>query len=144
MQVLQAAGKHQVLVFVHSRKETAKTAKFMKEQALKDDKLARFQGDSSSREILQQEAEISKNSDLRDLLPYGFAIHHAGMSRSDRTTVEDMFADKPIQASISQLQGLCISAYRTIPTTSPEKKTGGSSHHVWSYLLQELFKQMYL
>lgn len=40
--MLDSAGKHQVLVFVHSRKETAKTARFIKEAALKDDKLARF------------------------------------------------------------------------------------------------------
>lgn len=44
LQVLAAAGKHQVLIFVHSRKETAKTAKFLKEEALKEDKLARFMG----------------------------------------------------------------------------------------------------
>ena len=103
--MLQAAGKHQVLVFVHSRKETAKTAKFMKEQALKEDKLARFQGDSSSREVLQQEAEITKNNELKDLLPYGFAIHHAGMSRADRTTVEDLFADKHIQVMLVNCLG---------------------------------------
>ncbi len=41
---MAAAGKHQVLIFVHSRKETVKTAKFLKEEALKDDKLARFMG----------------------------------------------------------------------------------------------------
>ncbi len=40
--VLDCAGKHQVLVFVHSRKETAKTARYMKETALKEDKLAKF------------------------------------------------------------------------------------------------------
>ncbi len=27
VQVMEAAGKHQVLIFVHSRKETAKTAR---------------------------------------------------------------------------------------------------------------------
>lgn len=27
LQVMEAAGKHQVLIFVHSRKETAKTAR---------------------------------------------------------------------------------------------------------------------
>ena len=42
VQVLNAAGKHQILVFVHSRKETAKTARYLKEEALKDDKLAQF------------------------------------------------------------------------------------------------------
>lgn len=40
--MLDAAGKHQVLIFVHSRKETAKTARFLKEEALKEDKLAMF------------------------------------------------------------------------------------------------------
>ncbi len=45
MQVLECAGKHQVLVFVHSRKETAKTARFVKETAIKEDKLARFMRD---------------------------------------------------------------------------------------------------
>jgi hypothetical protein len=43
-QVLEAAGKHQVLIFVHSRKETSKTARFLKEEALKEDKLALFMG----------------------------------------------------------------------------------------------------
>ena len=31
-----------MLVFVHSRKETAKTARYLKEEALRQDKLARF------------------------------------------------------------------------------------------------------
>lgn len=39
----------------------------------------------------------SQNLELKDLLPYGFAIHHAGMTRVDRTLVEDLFADKHIQ-----------------------------------------------
>lgn len=39
--------------------------------------------------------------ELKDLLPYGFAIHHAGMTRVDRTLVEDLFADKHIQVLIS-------------------------------------------
>ena len=42
-----------------------------------------------------------KNLELKDLLPYGFAIHHAGMSRVDRTLVEDLFADRHIQVLVS-------------------------------------------
>uniref|UniRef100_A0AAQ5ZSH5 Activating signal cointegrator 1 complex subunit 3 n=1 Tax=Amphiprion ocellaris TaxID=80972 RepID=A0AAQ5ZSH5_AMPOC len=38
---------------------------------------------------------------LKDLLPYGFAIHHAGMTRVDRTLVEDLFADRHIQVLVS-------------------------------------------
>lgn len=35
------------------------------------------------------------------MLPYGFAIHHAGMTRVDRTLVEDLFADRHIQVLVS-------------------------------------------
>ena len=42
-----------------------------------------------------------QNSELKDLLPYGFAIHHAGMNRVDRTLVEELFADKHIQVLVS-------------------------------------------
>lgn len=37
--VIERAGKKQMLVFVHSRKETAKTAKTIRDLALADDKL---------------------------------------------------------------------------------------------------------
>lgn len=40
---------------------------------------------------------LAQNLELKDLLPYGFAIHHAGMTRVDRTLVEDLFADRHIQ-----------------------------------------------
>ena len=42
-----------------------------------------------------------KNNDLRDLLSCGFATHHAGMARADRTLVEDLFADGHIQVLVS-------------------------------------------
>ena len=42
-----------------------------------------------------------KNNDLKELLPYGFAIHHAGMNRVDRALVEDLFADRHIQLLVS-------------------------------------------
>ena len=46
---------------------------------------------------MRKEAEEVKDTELRDLLPYGFAIHHAGMGRVDRTLVEDLFSDRHIQ-----------------------------------------------
>jgi pre-mRNA-splicing helicase BRR2 len=57
--------------------------------------------DSASREILQTEAESVKSSDLKALLPFGLGIHHAGMTRADRTLVEDLFADGHIQVLVS-------------------------------------------
>ena len=51
--VVDQAGKDQVLIFVHSRKETAKTAKTIKDMALEKDTLGLFINPSSaSREVL--------------------------------------------------------------------------------------------
>ncbi|CAI0463771.1 unnamed protein product [Linum tenue] len=77
--VIAVAGKHQTLIFVHSRKETAKTARAIRDTALTNDTLGKFlKEDSASREILQDHTNIVKSNDLKDLLPYGFAVHHAG------------------------------------------------------------------
>ncbi|XP_027106928.1 DExH-box ATP-dependent RNA helicase DExH12-like [Coffea arabica] len=100
--VISVAGKHQVLIFVHSRKETAKTARAIRDAALANDTLGKFlKEDSASREILQSHTELVKSNDLKDLLPYGFAIHHAGMVRADRQIVEDLFSDGHAQVLVS-------------------------------------------
>ncbi|CAA7040048.1 unnamed protein product [Microthlaspi erraticum] len=100
--VLAGAGKHQVLIFVHSRKETSKTANAIKDTAMANDTLSRFlKEDSVSRELLQSQVEILKNSDLKKLLPFGFAIHHAGLTRGDREIVEGLFAAGHVQVLIS-------------------------------------------
>ncbi|KAL3076890.1 hypothetical protein niasHT_039670 [Heterodera trifolii] len=100
--VLENAGRNQILVFVHSRKETAKTAKALRDVCLERDTISKFLREgSASTEVLRTEAEQAKNLDLKDLLPYGFAIHHAGMNRLDRSLVEDLFADRHIQVLVS-------------------------------------------
>uniref|UniRef100_A0A8C9Z2L4 U5 small nuclear ribonucleoprotein 200 kDa helicase n=1 Tax=Sander lucioperca TaxID=283035 RepID=A0A8C9Z2L4_SANLU len=100
--IMEHAGKNQVLVFVHSRKETGKTARAVRDMCLEKDTLGLFLREgSASTEVLRTEAEQCKNLELKDLLPYGFAIHHAGMTRVDRTLVEDLFADRHIQVLVS-------------------------------------------
>eukprot|EP00457_Paulinella_chromatophora_P000104 gb/GEZN01000104.1/.p1 GENE.gb/GEZN01000104.1/~~gb/GEZN01000104.1/.p1 ORF type:complete len:2168 (+),score=390.44 gb/GEZN01000104.1/:405-6908(+) len=100
--VLNHAGKNQVLVFVHSRKETASTAKALRDMAVDKDDLAKFVADDSGRrELLTSEAEAVNSADLKEMLPYGFAIHHAGLTRADRTLVEELFADNHIQVLVS-------------------------------------------
>lgn len=99
---MEHAGRNQVLVFVHSRKETGKTARAIRDMCLEKDTLGQFLKEgSASMEVLRTEAEQVKNQELKDLLPYGFAIHHAGMTRVDRTLVEDLFADRHIQVLVS-------------------------------------------
>ncbi|KAF8270130.1 putative RNA helicase [Lactarius quietus] len=99
--VLDQAGKNQTLVFVHSRKETAKTSKFIRDMAIEKETITQFvKPDSAVREILTEEANNVKDGNLRDLLPFGFAIHHAGMTREDRGLVEELFADGSIQVLV--------------------------------------------
>lgn len=57
--------------------------------------------------MLEHEAEQTKNEELKELLPYGFAIHHAGMTRADRTAVEDLFAAKHAQVCMC----MCLYIY---------------------------------
>lgn len=100
--VIEHAGKNQLLIFVHSRKETGKTARAVRDMCLEKDTLGLFLREGSqSTTVLQEEAKEVKNLELKDLLPYGFAIHHAGMTRVDRTLVEDLFADRHIQVLVS-------------------------------------------
>ncbi|KAI9314045.1 Sec63 Brl domain-containing protein [Dichotomocladium elegans] len=83
---------HQVMVFVHARKETVKTAQNLKEQMM-DDGLSDYFDCSHEPKYGQfkKGVEKSKNKELRELFKYGFGIHHAGMLRSDRTLTEQMF-----------------------------------------------------
>ncbi|WFD43545.1 RNA helicase [Malassezia psittaci] len=99
---LEHAGKNQLLIFTHSRKETAKTAKYIRDRAMEQETLGQFLPQSTaSREILQTELENVQDANLKDVLPYGFGIHHAGMNRADRQLVEDLFADGHIQVLVS-------------------------------------------
>jgi pre-mRNA-splicing helicase BRR2 len=100
--MLSMAGE-QMLIFVHSRKETAKTAKALRDMAIEKGTLSQLvrDNDAITREILIESAQHAKNADLKDLLPYGFAIHHAGMHATDRSLVEDLFENKKIQVLIS-------------------------------------------
>ncbi|THU79091.1 hypothetical protein K435DRAFT_811003 [Dendrothele bispora CBS 962.96] len=87
----------QTLVFVHSRKDTAKTAKFLRDMAMEKETITQFvRADGATREILQEEAGNVKDPNLRDLLPFGFAIHHAvmGLLRNSLRTVPYNFVSK--------------------------------------------------
>jgi pre-mRNA-splicing helicase BRR2 len=70
--------------------------------AEENDTLGKFmKEDSASQEICREMAETCKSNDLKELLPFGFGIHHAGLARSDRELVESLFADGHIQVLVS-------------------------------------------
>lgn len=102
-QVLDQAHEHsnQSMVFVHTRKDTARTAQYLLDRAVDADVLSAFLAEGSdSRQILAAEAANCKSSALAALLPYGFAVHHAGLAREDRTLVEDLFADGHVRVLV--------------------------------------------
>ena len=101
--VLEHVGKNsqQMLIFVHSRKETAKTAKYIRDKAVENETIGQImRTDAASRQILSEEADAVSDTNLKDLLPYGFGIHHAGMGVADRTSVQDLFADGSIRVLV--------------------------------------------
>ncbi|ODV96691.1 hypothetical protein PACTADRAFT_48513 [Pachysolen tannophilus NRRL Y-2460] len=122
---------NQVIVFVHSRKDTFKTAKWIRDKLLENNQLNKLlKSDSGSIEILKQESENCKDSGLKDLLPTGFALHHAGLNRSDRSLSEDLFAAGYIQVLVSTSTlawGVNLPAHTVIikgtNVYSPEKGT---------------------
>lgn len=67
--VMENAGRNQVLIFVHSRKETSKTAKAIRDVCLEKDTLGVFlKEDSASTEVLRTEAEQTKVSGLGEVV----------------------------------------------------------------------------
>lgn len=97
----QVSKDNPVMVFVHSRKETAKTAKFLRDMALEREQQTQFINPTgASRVILEQETANISDPNLKDLLAFGFGIHHAGMNKLDRGTVEDLFNDRHIKVLV--------------------------------------------
>ncbi|KAI1446804.1 Sec63-domain-containing protein [Annulohypoxylon stygium] len=84
---------HQIMVFVHSRRDTLLTAKMLYQKAA--DQAATDLFDPAGHPYYEQairDMKSSKARELRDLLPKGLGIHHAGLTRSDRNLMESLFA----------------------------------------------------
>ncbi|KAJ2578702.1 Pre-mRNA splicing [Coemansia sp. RSA 1807] len=94
------ATNSQVLVFVHSRKDTVKTARRLRDMAIAE-ATAFVTAGSATAEVLRDEAAATRDAGLADILPFGIACHHAGMARTDRQLVEDLFADGHIRILVS-------------------------------------------
>ncbi|SCU87351.1 LAFA_0E06216g1_1 [Lachancea sp. 'fantastica'] len=122
---------HQVIVFVHSRKDTARTAQLLKEKLAEEDKLNNFiKSEPGSKEIIKRESETVSDRQLAELMQFGFGIHHAGLSKSDRSLSEDLFADGLLSVLVSTATlawGVNLPAHAVIikgtDVYSPEKGT---------------------
>lgn len=85
---------HQVMVFVHSRKDTVATAKMLYEKAVDDICVDLFDPSDHPRyEAAVRDMKSCRAKELRDLLPKGLGVHHAGMARADRNLMERLFSE---------------------------------------------------
>ncbi|XP_059501244.1 activating signal cointegrator 1 complex subunit 3 [Stegostoma tigrinum] len=91
--LVQLKEGYQVMVFVHARNSTVRTAMLLQEMAKNQGDIIYF-APSQSADYGSAEKQIqkSRNKQLRELFPDGFGIHHAGMLRQDRTLVENCFS----------------------------------------------------
>ncbi|KAK8118613.1 Sec63 Brl domain-containing protein [Apiospora kogelbergensis] len=89
---------HQIMVFVHSRRDTMQTAKMLHEKAIDDVCMDLFDPQSHPKyDQAVRDMKSSRARELRDLLPKGLGIHHAGMTRSDRNLMERLFGEGVIK-----------------------------------------------
>ncbi|KAJ3810639.1 Sec63-domain-containing protein [Lentinula lateritia] len=92
------AQGHQVMVFVHARKETVKSALAIQEAALAEGSSDDFScEDHPQWSLFRREIAQSRNKEMKQLFDHGFGIHHAGMLRSDRNIMERMFEARAIK-----------------------------------------------
>lgn len=92
------AQGHQVMVFVHSRKDTVKSAMSIKEMAILEGNVDDFScQDHPMWGNFRRDIGQSRNKEMKQLFDHGFGIHHAGMLRSDRNMMERMFDARAIK-----------------------------------------------
>ncbi|XP_076004539.1 activating signal cointegrator 1 complex subunit 3 [Genypterus blacodes] len=89
----QIKAGHQVMVFVHARNATVRTAMGLIEMAKNHGEISFFQPDQGP-DYGQCEKQIqrSRNKQMKEMFPEGFGIHHAGMLRPDRSLMESLFS----------------------------------------------------
>ncbi|NXC38612.1 ASCC3 protein, partial [Penelope pileata] len=97
----QIMAGHQVMVFVHARNATVRTAMGLREKAKNNGHICHFLSPQGS-DYGQAEKQVqrSRNKQLRELFPDGFSIHHAGMLRQDRSLVENLFSNGHIKVLV--------------------------------------------
>lgn len=90
---------HQIMVFVHSRKDTVLTARMLHQKAIDDqcEELLIPEHDNPGYLAALKDLKNTRSRELRDLIPKGFGTHNAGMARADRNYVERLFAEGAIK-----------------------------------------------
>ena len=89
----------QVMVFVHSRKDTVNAARTFYQMAVDEGVTDLFIPDPEDGAFQRAMSDLktTKGRELRDIVPKGFGCHNAGMPRTDRNFVERIFGEGAIK-----------------------------------------------
>lgn len=89
---------HQVMVFVHSRRDTLATAKMLYEKAIDAVCVDLFDPTGHPKyESAMRDVRTTRAKEIRELIPKGLGVHHAGMARADRNMMERLFSEGVIK-----------------------------------------------
>ncbi|XP_073996642.1 activating signal cointegrator 1 complex subunit obelus isoform X2 [Rhodnius prolixus] len=92
---------HQVMVFVHARNATVRTANVLIEMARQKNKLGLFQpADDPAVTNAAKSFAKARSKELGELFFNGFSVHHAGLLRGDRSLVEKYFSSGLIKVLV--------------------------------------------
>ena len=86
----------QVMVFVHARNDTVRTARALLERARELNDAEAFLPDLEAipqYKLYAKEVGKAKSNEVKELFGGGFGIHHAGLLRGDRSLSERLFAN---------------------------------------------------
>lgn len=82
----------QVMIFVHSRKDTSKTIEAVTDLSAKYNTLSLLENfDHPQYSMMKKRVDKSGGMELQKFFARGCGVHHAGMQRSDRTLTEQLF-----------------------------------------------------
>ncbi|EDR26206.1 U5 small nuclear ribonucleoprotein 200 kDa helicase, putative [Entamoeba dispar SAW760] len=97
-EIVVKRGK-QVIVFVHTRRETVLTAqRFIRR--MKEKGATEYFTGNKGREFATRIKKL-QGKDIKELLEMGIGVHNAGMFRSDRTFIEDAFRNGSLKVLVS-------------------------------------------
>ena len=97
---------HQVMVFVHARKETVKSGMTLHDQMQKEGTADDYDCTANPQwERFHRDIGTSKNKEMKELFMYGIGIHHAGMLRSDRNLMERAFESNCLKVNLGEDAG---------------------------------------
>ncbi|EUD69534.1 adenosinetriphosphatase [Plasmodium inui San Antonio 1] len=84
----------QCIIFVCSRNDTNKTIQFLIDYAVKNGEIDYFVTNLYTDSNINKRIKKSNNMYVKQFYEFGCSVHHAGMSRSDKILVEDLFKKK--------------------------------------------------